>query len=63
MEVFVAIIIGLAVIGVGLAIFERRKGIVIVDETVPGQQTEADREMMRANDVLRGKGFDGPPGY
>lgn len=59
MEVIAGIFILLLIAGVGLTIYEKRKGITWVDERDPtGAQSEADRDRMRAEDAARGHGGD-----
>ena len=55
MEVIAGILALLALVGVVLAIYERRKGISWVDERTPAPQTEADRDAIRAEDATRSR--------
>lgn len=63
MEFLFYSLVALLVLGVGLAIYERRKGRILLkhDFGPPPKQTELDREIMRGHDLLRRKGMDTPP--
>ena len=61
MEFVVAIVALLLIGGAALAIYEKIKGRTVLEHDLSqeGPQTEADREALRANDVLIGKTMTG----
>ncbi|MEM6372516.1 MAG: hypothetical protein AAF727_07025 [Pseudomonadota bacterium] len=62
MEWLGLIVLAFVVIGVVLAVRERRSGRgALIDERVQSPQTEADREVLRADDAFRAGRGDSHP--